>query len=404
MKRLLASLFVFILMLSSCSRQLPVKADLGAAAATWTLVGDKVHPDSYACGPSLGFGLDGSPIVALQDDCVYVNPEVYVRQWINGQWKTLGSYLDVNKGQAASGPSMAVDHLGRPIVAWYEISRGYSDVYVKRWDGQNWVLLGGKLDVNPARGYSALSPSLAIDSQNRPVVAWMENDTPSNELSRNVYVKRWENENAWVSVGGTLDVDVSKSARSPKIAVDPSDRIVVSWTEESENFFHDNIYVRRWNGRAWISLGGVLNVGAFPYAALSDLALDSGGRPYVSWREYNGSGPSNLYVKYWNGNTWISLGSSVNDATAGQNGHGGALTFRNPGGLVVVWTPSISSSLPGVYVNRWNGSAWVAMGTQPVAAFGYGPIATNANNVTMLALKGKVTSEGQSGLYLLKYQ
>jgi hypothetical protein len=202
MKRISAGLLIIIFMVSGCSRQVPVQTEL-RAAASWTLLGDKIHPNPYTCSPSLAFGLDGSPIVALQDDCVYANPNVYVRQWVNGQWKPLGSYLDIARGKSAFGPSLAVDRLGRPVVAWYEIDaadRNSSDVYVKRWNGQTWVLLGGKLDINPARGYSALSPSLAIDSQNRPVVAWTENDNASNELSRNVYVKRWENENSWVSL------------------------------------------------------------------------------------------------------------------------------------------------------------------------------------------------------------
>lgn len=389
MKHIVASLLAVVVLLAGCSRVSP-EAGL-EALASWTLVGDKVHPDSYTCSPSLAFGLDGSPVVALKDDCVYVNPEVYVRQWVNGQWETLGSYLDVARGKDASGPSLAVDHLGRPVVAWYESNNRRVDSYVKRWDGQAWVLLGGPLD--PVGSYS---PLLAIDSQNRPVVAFNTGGT--------IHVKRWENDNAWVSLGGALDRDVSKQAYHFGIAVDPYDRIVVSWTEENENFSHDNIYVKRWNGRAWVPLGGALNVDSSLYAMGMSLALSSGGVPHVSLREYNGSSISNLYVKRWNGSTWTLLGSSVNNSGAGENGFGGALTFRNPGGPVVVWTPSISTFLPGVYVHRWNGSAWVPMGTQPVAASGYGRVATNATNVTMLVLDGKVTSEGQSGLYLLKYQ
>ena len=102
----------------------------------------------------------------------------------------LGGALDfflTHQVDTASGISLAVDSAGNPVVAWSEWDGQLSkDIYVKRWNGTAWQLVGTTfLDVNV--GQDAFSPSLTLDSSGNPIVAWCEGDGASS----NVYVKRW---------------------------------------------------------------------------------------------------------------------------------------------------------------------------------------------------------------------
>jgi Bacterial Ig domain len=97
--------------------------------------------------------------------------------------------LDVNPNQDADYPSLALDSNGNPVVAWSENDGTSYNIYVKRWDGTAWASVGsGFLDVNP--NLYAYEPSLVLDSSGNPVVAWYENDGTGG-ASYNIYVKRF---------------------------------------------------------------------------------------------------------------------------------------------------------------------------------------------------------------------
>ena len=66
--------------------------------------------------------------------------------------------------------------------------------------GYNWETF---LDVNTNQG--AFDPSLALNSSGNPVVSWYEYDG----TSYNIYVKRW-NGSSWNSVGTIFDVNTNQ--------------------------------------------------------------------------------------------------------------------------------------------------------------------------------------------------
>jgi hypothetical protein len=369
MKRLSAGLVLFVLLLSGCSRQLP---ETGLEPlASWSTLGTKVVPDNDFI-TSLAFNALGNPIVATRVfDLGHPGSSfsVYVQQWQNGQWQRLGTHLDVQRSRNAFIADIAVDKLGRPVVVWHE----YSGIYVKRWDGASWVLLGGKLDINSANISAGALPALEIDSQNRPVVVWQEHER-NNFNNYNLYVKRWENDASWVQVGDTLDVDITRIVYRPSIAIDPNDRIVVAWGEavNVQAPFTYNLYVKRWNGSRWVRLGGALDVNVARDALQPSLALSSNGKLYVAWDEVSvdASGNANaryIYIKRWDGNnTWTLLGEAVSG-----RGQGPSLVASGADALMVSWTSWAPGSLPpptNIYVKRWSGTKWLAVGGQLVMA------------------------------------
>jgi mono/diheme cytochrome c family protein len=88
------------------------------------------------------------------------------------RWQLLGAALNVAEASAASAPRVALDRDRTPVVAWSEDSADGRHVYVARWNGAEWRVLGTALDLDRAVGADA--PALAVDGAGRPAAAWRE--------------------------------------------------------------------------------------------------------------------------------------------------------------------------------------------------------------------------------------
>jgi hypothetical protein len=112
--------------------------------------------------------------------------------------------------------------------------------------------------------------------------------------------------------------------------------------------------IAKWNGSAWSALGSGIN-GAVEALAVSGTNLYAGGEFTTA-----GGMPVNAIAK-WNGSAWsalgsgITLGSDVSGrvqalAVSGTNLYAGGL-FTTAGGV------------PANYIAKWDGSAWLALGS-----------------------------------------
>ncbi len=355
MKRIsiLASYLMTLLLFTACgvptTPQAPI--NLEPQANYWQQVGTflDANTNQNARNPSLALDSSGNPVVSW-DEWDGTSNNIYVNRWNGSSWVQLGTFLDANTNQNARNPSLALNSSGNPVVSWNEWDGTSFNIYVKRWDGSSWVQLGTFLDVNTNRG--ALNPSLALNSSGNPVVSWNEWDG----TSFNIYVKRWDG-SSWVQLGGILDANTNQDAANPSLALDSSDNPVVSWYENGTS---RNIYVKRWDGSSWVQLGGILDFNANQNAFNPSLALDSSGNPVVSWYEDGGTS-FNIYVKRWNGSSWVQLGTFL-DANTNQFAANPSLALDSSGNPVVSWE-ELDGTSANIYVKRWNGSSWVQLGT-----------------------------------------
>ena len=111
---------------------------------------------------------------------------------------------------------------------------------------------------------------------------------------------------------------------------------MVSW-EESDGISR-NIYVKRWNGSSWVQLGTFLDVNTNRNAQSPSLALDSSGNPVVSWFEHDGTS-ENIYVKRYNASTtsWDLVGTTFLDVNTNRNAYNSSLALDSSGNPVVSW-------------------------------------------------------------------
>ncbi|MBI3856670.1 MAG: hypothetical protein HY293_13365 [Planctomycetes bacterium] len=335
---------------------------------------------------SLALDALGNPTVAWADTTPGAT-EIYLRRWNGSAWVELagsasGGGISANAGSSAS-PSLALDASGNPVVAWSDATPGTTEIYLKRWNGSAWVQLGGSATaggVSSTTG-SSDSPSLALDASGNPVVAWRDT-TPGNS---EIYLKRW-NGSAWVELGGSATAGgISATAGTsvaPSLALDASGNPVVAWADNTPGTFQ--IFLRRWTGTAWMAHGtsgsGMGLSATGNDSLLPSLALDASGNPVVSWIDSTGA-TSTVFLRRWDGGAWGELGGSASvGGLSGASGAGNLLVSKldldASGSPVVAW---LSVSPASVYLRRWNGSAWVELAG---SATGVG-IAGNAMDSTI---------------------
>ncbi|MFA4857748.1 MAG: hypothetical protein WC901_07710 [Candidatus Margulisiibacteriota bacterium] len=170
---------------------------------------------------------------------------------------------------------------------------------------------------------------------------------------------------AWRLEGGALNTSPDRYPHGLKLVNTPLTAYVAFVEGTSPSM---NLFVKRYNGRSWTTLGGALNM--FPVTesdmAACDLAL-AGGVPYVAWYEHHcGTNVTGIYVKYLNGTKWVQLGDRLNFDTSVDYADIGsaAIAVDNSSGRIYVAYKEKRSGAAAyeIYVKSWNGVSWAQVG------------------------------------------
>ncbi|MDZ7799401.1 MAG: Ig-like domain-containing protein [Trueperaceae bacterium] len=226
------------------------------------------------------------------------------------------------------------------------------------WSLPVWQRLGAPLNVDP--NIRAHVPRIALDHDEHPVVIWREDDADSTPPV-DLYVKRWDGE-AWVQLGSSLSDDPDRFGPMygvPDIAVDGTGAPIVAWTQPVRGLGH----VQRWDGTAWQGLGGGYNVDPDAPTYRVVMALDADDRPWIAWSEGNGS-DRNVYVARWTGEDWALVGDA-RDRTGHDVLGWPVLAFDAMQRPLVAWSQAVDADREtyDVFVDRWNGTSWEALGS-----------------------------------------
>ncbi len=244
-----------------------------------------------------------------------------------------------------------------PYVAWTDKSNGEFEIYVLRWDGSNWVEVGtgsasgGGISNNH---FNSVSPSLAISPDGLPYVAWADDSNADEDFE--IYLRKWDG-SSWVEVGagsasGGGITDNGNPSFDPSLAIAPDGVPYVAWVEFSQI---DNIYVRKWNGSSWVEVGsgsasggGISNHpgGSMFYGGSyhPSLAISPEGVPYVAWYH------SNHQSDPWVDDIYVRQWNGSRWVEAGTGSASGGGVSNNAG---VSESPSLAISLDGVPYVAW---------------------------------------------------
>lgn len=268
--------------------------ELGTGSATGSGVSGSTPSSRSALYPALAVRTDGTPVVAWQDQDTGIDAEaeVHVRQWTGSAWAELGSGSDGSTGisQTAGSrslyPAVACDAQNHVLVAWADDLSGRFDLYAREWNGTAWAAIGGSAAgggiSQTAAVRSDTTPAVAFDGQGRPVVAWVD----GADGARRVCVRRWQN-GIWQDLGawtgsGTAISGIGDDARTVTLAIAGGSAPVVAW--QAALAAPTRIYVRRWNGYAWVEAG----TGSASGSGISNSAYGAS-RPALASVTANGS-------------------------------------------------------------------------------------------------------------------
>ncbi len=326
--------------------------------------------------PSLAISAQGRPFLAWSDNTAG-NPEIYIRRWDGLLWQEMsgrsasGGGISANGGESTE-PAVGVAPNGAVYVAWQDTSGGNSEIYVKEWNGVRWAEVGtfsaagGGISVNGTR---SRKPSVAVAANGTPYVAWSDQRAGVGEI----FIKRfngsfWEEIGAGSASGGGISNNDGEST-DPVVAAGEDGAIYVAWSDDSAG--DSEIYIRQYrDGQGWSDVGlgsssggGISNNGAASYAPT--LAAGPGGRLYLAWVDESDNRSTQIYARTWTGSTWASLGA--NSAAGGGVSNNSApsqepsIAVDRFSRAIVAWG-DLSSGTSEIYLKRWNGGGWEAVG------------------------------------------
>ncbi|GGM05654.1 hypothetical protein [Deinococcus aerophilus] len=242
-------------------------------------------------------------------------------------------------------------------------------VTVWRLAGGMWQALGGVLNYDVPRPASTLD--LALDRAGTPVVVWNEN-FGDNDI---VVFRAFQN-GAWTDWRTRyLGDDLPYAARTRSVAAQGGEP-VIAWGESLRNPYGSRLTVRRWDAaaRTWTRSPAFNDLTVF--SRTPALTLSAAGQPTVAWLQGEVLA-SNVFVKRWTGTGWQALGGSLNrhpDAYVAST----RLVLDARERPVVAWLEDRGGQ-DTLYASRWTGERWTTLG---------GALSTGFASAPALALDG----------------
>jgi hypothetical protein len=290
----------------STSNEIPVTVNIQPSG--WQQMGG-----SLGAGANPSLASNGTTTVVAFEESTGSVTNIRVYRWNGSTWVNVGGPLSGSsiEDSNATVPSLAVDGNGNPTVAWYEAVGEGGNIYVQKFNGSSWWSVGTEVISVIGRDGddgSSYPPSLALDSNGNPILAWSDYNSDGNEK---IYVRKFDGI-SWVNVGsGELGTDYGTVRRVwnsvPILALDNNGNPAVAWLENDSGDLM--IDAARFTNNNWTPSGYVSSRG---YASSLALTLDSRGKPFVAWHEY---ALSNIYVKSFDSGFWQNVGSGELNAT-----------------------------------------------------------------------------------------
>jgi lysophospholipase L1-like esterase len=193
------------------------------------------HPALAAPALSAPSAASGTPLWLAWAGLDGTDYEIFVSRWDGSSWLA-PEQVSADDDKATLGdrqPQIAVGQDGRPWLVWTSHQGGVDDeISFSRWTGDGWTPEGL---VSRDDNALDLSPSLALDAQGQPWVAWEGTLLEGVEMRSRILLARWDaSRSAWtdeVVASSPLASDVYES--SPTIAPAPGGQMHLAWVAGS---------------------------------------------------------------------------------------------------------------------------------------------------------------------------
>lgn len=335
----------------------PVRIDPTFSDADW--LGMEGSPG--ANGTVYATAVDGSGNLYIGGSFTQLGafPVNYIAKWNGSVWTTLGSGVDGEvRALVWSGSSLYVGGA-------FTNAGGSAAGHIAKWDGSNWSTFGTGMNGNAV---------LAILLNGTDIYAGGDFSQAGGTTVNNV--ARWNGTNSTWNALGSGTVGTTGVVKA--LAVFGTDIYVGGRFDFSGGIQTNNI--ARYNG-VWNALGTAgAGAAAGTNNSVNAIVIGSDGFVYVGGGFTLAGQAGNLYISRWNGSAWASLGTGLNSAVTAMAVSGTSIYV---GGS---FTTASGSSAPGIA--RWNisNTTWNTVGTGLAASpsnpiQGVNAIAVSGSNV-----------------------
>ncbi len=327
---------------------------------------------------NLAIDPDGYPVLVWKQ---YINEGkddvIYLKRFNGSTWEEVGSSAS---GEGLSTPysdstypNVVVDGNGFPIVAWAQYLKPGKAIYIRKYNGSEWVEVGtGSASDNGVGNATIDYPALAIKSDDNPIVAFksIEGDFT------HIVVKNFDG-TSWNQLGQNADLSEGENLHIPSLALDGNEYPFVAWSTgiyfSATDQIVKQIYLKYFDGTQWNGLagsamgGGISNNSGESYFSTHGLAIDSNNYPVVAWYNYFNDKPY-IYTKRFDGTSWVEIGEGSATGVGISNGitacHSNlSVILDHEDNPLIFWLgcDGPSGEMSQFYVSQFDGSNWTMM-------------------------------------------
>ncbi|MEW6516086.1 MAG: T9SS type A sorting domain-containing protein [candidate division FCPU426 bacterium] len=256
---------------------------------SWEQLGGSlnVNPAKFADYPAIA--MDGAtPYVTWHEDAVTAY-HILVKHWNGNAWEQDGGMLNLDGNVSAYYPDI-ISIASAPYVTWMEDFK----IYVKKINGTTWEQVGGALNYN--LNQSANGPHIAVYSST-PYVTWTEAYFGDYQI----YVKHY-NGSEWLQDGSILNIESDKDAYPTDIKVINNIQYVLFYEMKyvvGQIFNIRHLFMKHFDGSEWIQDGSSLNIDPNYDTRVFNSALEFvDNTAYVVWSEESAT-INKIYCKFY---------------------------------------------------------------------------------------------------------
>ena len=229
-------------------------------------------------------GTDGNIYLAYNNKISYSTSDtkLSVKKLTSTGWELVGP---VNFSLSAGVYfDFKMSHANEPYVL-------YMSGRVQKFDGSNWVFVGGSAFVGDTEA------RLALDSNDLPYIAYKDLSNGGR-----IAVKKL-NGNVWEYVDQTSLAVYTGQSYNPRIVIDALNNIYLGFTDNTKK-----VHIKKLNNGVWESVGpDYFNNGI---TEQHEIAVDYNNVLYVIYNEFENNFRNQAKVKKFNGNNWEFVGES----------------------------------------------------------------------------------------------
>ncbi|MEX2185288.1 MAG: right-handed parallel beta-helix repeat-containing protein [Pirellulales bacterium] len=204
------------------------------------------------------------------------------------------------------------------------------------------------------------------------------------------YLGRWAE---WAGSATGTGVSGSLSQSIEPVVVASGSTTYVAWADDRHGNFE--IFVARHNALGWTELAGSAHGGAVSDTTTNSrrpsIAIGADGQPVVAWTEFAANGASSdIFAKRFDPAAsgglggWVSLGGSAVGGGISQSGAAvHAQLISTTAGLVVGYIDDVGAAA-NVFVRRFNGASWPALGTGAASGDGISDSMTDVSDLALV--------------------